>query len=122
MSGRHRTVEYRWHTAGFISSPPGWRTVFLGDDGEVINRDLPGWLVQEEVVYDRWGEPEERRDWPPRRVVAATIDELAELHPAYDAPNFWYVASPNDVPPTAEEIEVELAGRPCRAATTGDEQ
>ncbi|NJP28074.1 hypothetical protein FLW53_28515 [Microbispora sp. SCL1-1] len=98
-----------YRSVDFHPAPPGWRSVFLADDGTITTEPMPGWLIQEEIEFDA----ETFEDISPtgyRRVVASYMDG-AELEPVSDFSGFWCVISPDQPLPTAEQAAEELASR-----------
>jgi hypothetical protein len=125
-------MTYAWETLEFRTAAPGWRIAAVIDtDGEVQTTDLPGWLVQEEVMLD----PSENirvdfddrgnRTRPSRRVVPAWIED-GELHAAdQDALRRAIVLAPSDPELTEEEIarmrqDLRSAQERRRARHAGD--
>jgi hypothetical protein len=104
-----KTASY-WTTIDFRPAPSGWRTAYLVDEEPgFITIPMPGWLVQEEVLYNiQTGQDLDKTGH--RRVIAGDFDG-AEVVEA-DASNLWCVLSPDTPEPTAEDVRRAKQERP----------
>jgi hypothetical protein len=111
-SGEH----FEWHTAGFQPAQPGWRCVFLDAGGGIYTTDLPGWLIEEQVLYGPTGYPRFEHEQPtrPNRRVIAAGEERGCLYPVTDLDDggaFWYVLGPKEADPPLHLARAEHARR-----------
>lgn len=134
QAGKHRrrfeprASEYwEWNVDRFVPAPDGWRLVFVDNEGDVTLRPLPGWIVQEEVAYSRFGAQLGQPDSPIRRIVAG-VDVRGGICAASDEyPDVFYgVIGPWEKVPDAPEIQSELRRRQvmpeARAKRNGQER
>jgi len=88
--------RYEWHTIDFRPAT-GWRAVHLKPAAGFIALPMPGWLIQEEIVFGP-GDNIIPSDFRSRRVVPGIL-ENSIVEPAVDEPDFWMVLSESDSDP-----------------------
>ncbi len=97
-------------------APAGWRLVYLADDDPAgyVTIPMPGWLIVEEVHYDREGGISEDLTPPPGnrwRTILAAGSDGSNLHPAEDDENFWMAIGPGEDEPPGLLVDEEKARR-----------
>lgn len=100
-------TDYR--TLGFQPAPPGWRTVWLDDQGIHIY-PMPGWITQTEAEYDGFSH-EYLRDTDYRNTVATRVEDYGVEPIRVSDGHFWFVLGPDEPEPTKEEAAAERARR-----------
>jgi hypothetical protein len=110
-------------TIAVIPALPGWRNVWLTDDGHPRDTGandaglrieaLPAWLLQEELELDA-GDIS-----PATRVIAATLTEgrLAPIDHLDDYAHYC-ILSPDEAEPTVDEVAGEVTA--YRSLRAGD--
>lgn len=105
--------EAHWRTIDLRPAPPGWRALYVDDNGRTWTAPLIGWAIQEDAPAgerDRWHPPADRD----RQIVPATADPANGPEPwviQHDDEQFFCLIAPGDEPPPPGVIDEHVRVR-----------
>ncbi|MDQ7905503.1 hypothetical protein RB614_13315 [Phytohabitans sp. ZYX-F-186] len=102
----YRDIDFR------PAAVPGWRALWIDNDGRLKSDSIVGWLIQESYVVEDDGEehpPDKPAADRERRIVAAIHAPGwgAMVTSAATEVDVWCVLGPDQPDPTPEEVAAE---------------